>query len=331
MFLALNDSDPFPLSLRKAVIAIGNFDGMHRGHQAVIGRACALAKAEGRVALALTFEPHPRSFFQPEAPVFRLTGLPEKLLLLETLGLNGAIVKDFNAQLASMEPQGFFDVLLRRELEAAHLVVGEGFHFGKNRAGTPQLLQKLAKDAGVSVTFVSPERDGGEVISSSRIRAGLEGGDIETASHLLGYRWFVAGEVIHGDKRGRALGVPTANIAMPEHFGLKHGVYAGRACVGGFWFGAALHFGARLQFGGGPALLEAHLLDFSGELYGKTLRIEFMQYLRIEQKFEDTGALARQMQADIDQARKAVATFVVKPQSALQSALEQACGSNHNV
>jgi riboflavin kinase/FMN adenylyltransferase len=325
VFQLITDNEPLPPGLRKAAIAIGNFDGMHLGHQAVIERVVEIARGQKCPALALTFEPHPRSFFTPDAPVFRLTGLPEKALLLEALGLDGAIVKNFNAQLAAMEPQEFFYALLSRELQVAHLVVGEGFHFGKNRAGSPELLRKLAQDASMGTTFIAPQRDEAGVISSSRIREALAAGNIEVANGLLGYRWFVTGEVMHGDKRGRALGVPTANIALPENFGLKHGVYAGRACVDDFWFGAALHFGTRLQFGGGAALLEAHLLDFSGELYGKILRVEFMQYLRAEQKFEDSAALARQMQADIDQARKAVTAFVRKPQSSLQSRLDQAC------
>jgi riboflavin kinase/FMN adenylyltransferase len=325
MFQAVTAREPFPPALSQAAVAIGNFDGVHRGHQAVINRTLDIARRENRPALSLTFEPHPRTFFKPDVPVFRLTPLPEKLLVFRALGLDGALIRDFDAALAAMNPQEFFEILLVHELNAAHLVAGEDFHFGKNRAGSPQILRELAQGAGLSVTLVAPEKCGAP-ISSSRIREALGQGDIALANQLLGYRWFVTGEVVHGDKRGRALKVPTANIAMPENFGLQHGIYAGRACAGGFWFGAALHFGTRMQFGGGAPMLEAHLLDFSGEIYGKTLRIEFMDYLRGEQKFADAPTLVHQMQADIEQVRKTVAASIRKPQSPLQTALDQACG-----
>lgn len=329
MFQFILPDKAVPPFLRNGVVGIGNFDGVHRGHQAVLTRAIEIARAKKSPALALTFEPHPRDYFKPEAPVFRLTPQPEKLLLLGALSLDGAVVRNFDAKLAGMTPQEFFEMLLVRELEVKHLVVGEDFHFGKDRAGTPQVLQELAQRAGIEISFIKPQRDG-EVISSSRIRGALSKGDIANAQALLGYRWFISGKVIHGDKRGRLLGVPTANIVMPKSFAFQHGVYAGRACADGFWFAAAIHYGARVQFGGGPPLLEAHLLDFSGDLYGKTLRVEFMEFLRGEEKFENAEALAAQMRADIEQARKTVTVLVKKPQTALQTALDQACESDDN-
>jgi riboflavin kinase/FMN adenylyltransferase len=233
------------------------------------------------------------------------------------------VFKKFDAALAGMSGQEFFDDLLLKELQAGHLIVGEGFHFGKNRAGTPALLREMAQKAGMGVSFVAPRHEAeGALISSSSIRSALAAGDIKRANQLLGYRWFATGQVQHGAKRGRALGVPTANIALPENCRLKHGVYAGRVQADGFWFGAALHFGERVQFGGGAPLLEAHLLDFSDELYGKTLRIEFVDYLRGEEKFADHTALQLQMRKDIEKARALIFAHIRQPQSALQSKLD---------
>ncbi len=326
MFQLVQTGDPLPKALRQGVIAIGNFDGVHLGHQAVLGKALEIAQREGVPALALTFEPHPRDFFKSGQPVFRLTPAPEKALLLKAVGLDGMAVRSFDAALSALTPQAFFEQFLVQEFGARHLVVGKDFHFGKNRAGTPDLLKELGRAVGIGISFLPPQRDeAGEVISSSRIRAALEGGDVEQANRLLGYRWFVEGIVQHGDKRGRALGFPTANIALPASCRLKYGVYAGRACVDGYWFAAALHFGTRAQFGDGPPLLEAYLLDFNGELYGKTLRVEFMAFLRHEQKFENVQGLVAQMQQDVERARALVSIHIIRPQSALQGRLEEAC------
>jgi riboflavin kinase/FMN adenylyltransferase len=323
VFRIIQPNNPFPSAFKRAVLAIGNFDGVHCAHQAVLAEAINIAARENCPALALTFEPHPRFFFQPDNPIFCLTGVFEKNLLFEVLGLSGAVFKRFDASLAAMTGQDFFNGVLIKELDASHLIVGEGFHFGKNRAGTPELLQDMAQSAGIGLSFIAPQRDAtGALISSSHIRSALAAGDIVGANRLLGYRWFVTGQVQHGDKRGRALGIPTANIALPENCRLKHGVYAGRAQANGFWFGAALHFGRRVQFGGGAPLLEAHLFDFSGELYGKTLRIEFMDYLREEEKFADSSALKLQMQKDVEKARAIVLTCLKRPQNLLQSRLD---------
>lgn len=303
------------------VLAIGNFDGVHRGHQGVIAAAIEKGRETGLPGYALTFEPHPRSFFAPAEPLFRLTPLEEKLVLFRLLDLDGAVMKNFDAALASLEPDEFVEFLAHR-FHAAHLVTGANFHFGKNRAGTPSILQQEAKKRGMSATFAPAQNEGGLLISSSQIRTLLRNGDIEKAGLLLGYRFFVTGKVVHGDKRGQALGYPTANLTMPPGFALKHGVYAARARAEGTWYGAAVHFGTRVQFGDGSPLMEAHVLDFSGDLYGKTLRLEFLAFLRAEQKFPNVEQMVGQMDQDVDKARGVIAQVIRQPVTELQRRLE---------
>ncbi|MES2906448.1 MAG: bifunctional riboflavin kinase/FAD synthetase [Pseudomonadota bacterium] len=323
MFEIFSHNDQLPDRFANAVMAIGNFDGVHLGHQAVISAARLIAQREGRAALALTFSPHPRSFFKPDAPVFQLTSLAEKAQLFEATGLQGMIVKTFDAALAGMSADDFVAMLVDG-YRASHIVAGYDFHFGKGRTGTPDVLRELAKQRGADVTLIAPQNGADNLaVSSSAIRDALENGDVPRANNLLGYRWFKEGEVQHGDKRGRALGFPTANVALSPDCRLKHGVYAARAQAGGFWYAAAVHFGGRIQFGGGAPLLEAHVLDFSGDLYGQKLRIEFIDFERAEEKFEDVEMLVRQMGRDVDAVRAKVAKAVAAPVTFLQAKFEQ--------
>jgi riboflavin kinase/FMN adenylyltransferase len=306
-FAVCRDGDPVPPWLRRAVVAVGNFDGVHRGHQHLIATAEAQARENGGPAAVMTFEPHPQAFFRPDVPHFRLTPDPVKLAVLERLGLDGVFVRHFDAALAGMSAADFVEGLMARELGVAGVVAGHDFHFGRGREGTPQVLQELCGRAGLSCTIVSVVEEHGAPVSSSAIRAALGEGDIATANELLGYRWFVAGEVRHGEKRGRTLGFPTANIALDPACGLRHGIYAVRAALGpGDVRDGVASFGRRPTFDDGAPLLEVYLFDFSGDLYGRTLEVEFVSFIRPEERFEGADALVARMNQDARQGRESL-------------------------
>ncbi|OYU48304.1 MAG: riboflavin biosynthesis protein RibF [Rhizobiales bacterium PAR1] len=309
---ALNEGYPSKQKAVFRVVAIGNFDGAHRGHAAVAAevRALAAVAGAGRVpeCLALTFDPHPRMFFQPDKPHFRLLASDRRFLGLKRIGFDGAVVLPFNAELAAMSPEAFIREILLERLGADGVVVGEDFHFGKARAGTPAFLAAEGARIGLAVRFVSPFRDeNGTVISSSAIRKALAAGDIPAANAMLGYTYAVHGPVIHGEKRGRDLGFPTANMRLDPAFGLAHGIYAVKATVDGQHIKGVANFGRRPHFDNGAPLLETYLFDFSGNLYGKDIEIAFVAYLRAEAKFESLDALISQMNADCLEARRLLA------------------------
>jgi riboflavin kinase / FMN adenylyltransferase len=307
-FAVCRDGEPVPASLRRAVVAIGNFDGVHRGHRALIDIAIAEVRERNAPAAVLTFEPHPRKFFAPDKPLFRLTPEPAKLVIFRKLGLDGAFVRRFDAGLAATTATDFVDRLLGRELGVSGVVVGHDFHFGKERAGTPALLEELCQRNGWLCVIVPPVTFGGKAVSSGAVRAALEAGDVARANALLGHRWFVEGEVRHGDKRGRALGFPTANISLPDDCGLRHGIYAVRAALapGEVCEGVA-SFGRRPTFDNGAPLLEPFLFDFAGDLYGRTLQAEFVGWIRGEERFESAEALVERMNKDACIARAMLA------------------------
>jgi riboflavin kinase/FMN adenylyltransferase len=289
------------------VVAIGNFDGVHLGHKAVLGSGREEAARLGVPSLALTFEPHPRSFFRPDLPIPRLTPPPEKRLLLSEQGLSGMVELTFDAAMAGLPAEEFVTEILLKRLKVAGVTVGWDFHFGKNRGGTPDFLKDAGRRHGFQVQVVQPF-GAGEPVSSSRIRGLLTGGDLAGANRLLGHRWFVLGEVVHGEKRGRDLGYPTANIQLPPQVPLAEGIYAVRVAVDGHIYAAVANFGRRLQFHeNAPPLLEPHLFDFSGDLYGKTLGVEFLARLRGEAKFDSVEALIAQMDRDSTDARQIIA------------------------
>src|SRR3954471_18142926 len=215
-----------------AVLAIGNFDGVHRGHRAVIAAALARAHALGRPAAALTFEPHPRSFFRPQEPLFRITDEAAKLRLFAGAGLNGAIVLKFDAALAEPSPEDFVEAILVRRLGIAGAAVGYDFRFGRNRTGTPDVLAAEGGKRGFAVDIVPAVEVGGQRIASGAVREALTAGHVKQANDLLGYPWFVSGEVVHGDQRGRELGYPTANLQLDPACGLRQGIYGVRVAVG---------------------------------------------------------------------------------------------------
>ena len=306
-FLVCRDREPVPTALRGAVVAIGNFDGVHRGHQALIATALETGRTLGRPAAALTFEPHPRTFFNPAAPLFRLTPEAVKLVLLERHGLNGAFVRRFDGALASLSAEAFVTELLLGELGVAGVVVGPDFHFGRGREGNPARLEERCRDHGVTCTIVPAVEEANHVVSSSAIRTALEHGEVALANRLLGYRWFVREEVRHGHKRGRSLGYPTANLRLPDDCRLKHGVYAVRVVLQGRRHEAVASFGRRPTFDDGAPLLEVYLFDFAGDLYGRTLEVEFVDWIRGEERFDSVDALVSRMDRDCVEARSILA------------------------
>jgi len=290
-------------ALHGAVIAIGNFDGVHRGHRSVIDAARVRAMTLKRKAAALTFSPHPRSFLRPQEPMFRLSDDRNRLRLLAGTGLDGAIVMNFDAALAATSAEDFIENILVGRFGVGAAAIGFDFHFGKNRAGSPEFLRAQGERLGFSVDIVSPLEDEGRPVSSGAVRTALTEGKVVEATELLGAPWFVSGEVIHGDKRGRELGFPTANIRLDASCALKHGIYAVRAGVGGERFDGVASFGIRPMFESPTPLLEVFLFDFDGELYGQTIDVAFIGWLRHEQKFSSIEALKRHMMADVAQAR----------------------------
>ncbi len=292
--------------LAGAVVAIGNFDGVHRGHRAVIGAALQRARSLGRKAAALTFTPHPRLFLRPQETLFQLSSERDKLRLLAATGLDGAIVMTFDAALAGTPAEDFVTKILAGALGIGGAAIGFDFHFGKNRGGSPAFLAAQGEHLGFAVDIVPPLEDEGTPVSSGSVRAALATGRVVEAAELLGAPWFVSGEVIHGDKRGRELGFPTANLKLDPSCGLKHGIYAVRANIAGKRHDGVASFGRRPMFDDGAPLLEVFLFDFDGDLYGRAIDVAFIGWIRHEQKFESIEALKRHMTADAAQARDAL-------------------------
>ncbi len=290
--------------LRGAIIALGNFDGFHKGHQAVAQTAIDWAKAEGRPAIIATFDPHPVRHFQPDAPPFRLTTLDQRERLFTAAGADAMLVFEFGSELASTTAKDFVTKLLVERFGAAGIVTGEDFTFGKGRAGNIAVMKQLGAPLGLSTKAVGPVSDRTEVISSSRIREALKAGDCETATALLTRPFAIEGPVIHGDKNGRKLGYPTANIDIDHYLRPKYGIYAvkGRLPDGRVVNGAA-NLGIRPSFDPPKELLEPHFFDFSEDLYGQTVEVELHHFLRGEAKFDDLDALMAQMAIDCDKAR----------------------------
>jgi len=306
-FAVIRDTTPASAIPKGAVVAMGNFDGVHLGHRAVIAASLEMARQHGRPALAVTFEPHPRSFFSPNTTQFRLTDEAGKLRLLAGTGLAGAVVMTFDKARAGTTAQDFIHHELIERLGISGIAVGYDFHFGKGRVGSPSLLVSEAPRLGIEVD-VQPHVDIEErPISSSVIRMALAEGQIAEATAMLGGPWFVSGEVIHGEKRGRDLGYPTANIRLPVSCGLKHGIYAVRVGRGPERFDGVASFGRRPTFDNGAPLLEVFLFDFKGDLYGATLDVAFIAFIRDELKFEGIEPLVRQMDDDSAKARAALA------------------------
>ncbi|HTV67722.1 MAG TPA: bifunctional riboflavin kinase/FAD synthetase [Rhizobiaceae bacterium] len=321
-FRRIDGSAALPRDLRGGVVAIGNFDGVHRGHQAVLERALGEAERRKAPTLVLTFEPHPRTVFRPDVPLYILTPPPMKAQLLEKLGFDAVVEQRFDRDFASQEAEIFITAILDRDLGIKHAVTGFDFHFGKNRGGGPAYLMASGERHGFGVTLVDAFRDEGtDIVSSSRIRGLLAAGDVSEANGLLGYRYTVEAEVTGGKKLGRTIGYPTANMALLASNELKHGVYAVRLrrADGSLYDGVA-SFGRRptVESDGAP-LLETFIFDFSGDLYGERCAVSFFGYLRGEEKFDGMDAMMAQIRRDEEEARALLAS--VRPLSPLDLAV----------
>ena len=311
--LILQGTDDIPAKAHGAALAIGNFDGVHRGHQALLQVARdAARKAKGPAGVVL-FEPHPREFFQPDRPHFRLTPLPLKLDLLERFGLDLAVVLQFDAALAALTAENFIARVIVDRLAATHLVVGYDFRFGKGRGGDPETLKRAGGKHGFAVTVVPQVAEAGEVFSSGAIRAELGQGDVKGAAQMLGWWWRVVGEVRGGARRGTGMGFPTANIAMTPGTALAHGIYAVRVHLDGECHAGAAYVGTRPTFDDGAPLLEVFLLDYDGNLYGREIGVEFIDFIRGDRRFDGIEALKEQMAQDCDAARKILAIAPAAP------------------
>ena len=289
---------------RGAVVALGNFDGFHRGHQAVVGRAVALAKALGRPAIVATFDPHPVRYFKPGTPPFRLTSVDQRARLFAAAGADAMLVFDFDAELANVTASDFITDWLIARTGASGVVTGEDFTFGKGRSGTTAVLADSGTAHGLTVETVGPVSEAGEIVSSSRIRDALASGDCATATRLLTRPFAIEGRVRHGDKVGRTIGYPTANVDMGSYLRPRYGIYAvrGRLPDGRVLDGAA-NLGIRPSFDPPKELLEPFFFDFNEDLYGQVIEVELHAFIRPEAKFDSLAALTAQMDKDCAQAR----------------------------
>ena len=301
-----NNIEALPASAKGCVIAIGNFDGVHAGHRALIAEAGKIARQLGAPLGALTFEPHPREFFQKTAAPFRLTLLPMKERLMGDLGVDHLFALAFDEKLAALPAQEFIDRILIGYAGARHIVVGADFAFGKGRAGTADTLREAAAAGGFGVTILQPVCCAdSEAFSSSRIRALLAEGKFHAAAALLGRPWEIEAEVVHGDKRGRDLGYPTANQRVTRYLRPPYGVYAVRVLIEGetTWREGAANFGIRPMFRIEEPIFETFILDFAGDIYGKMMRVRPISHLRPEMAFEGLEPLKERIKQDCVAAR----------------------------
>lgn len=307
--------------LEGCVVAIGNFDGVHLGHQSLLDEVKRVAQgAPGARAAALTFDPHPTSYFRPEAKKLRLTTEAHKAQLLYAHGIEALVVLRFDAQLAGLSPEQFVDQVLVEMLGARHVVVGVDFRFGHKRAGDVSVLARLCQERGMGLSALEAVEREGAPVSSTRVRALVREGDLEGARALLGRCFDVRGEVVHGDARGRTMGYPTANVSVEAELFLPDGIYATRMRVldgGGAWRAACSYIGQRPTFGPGPRTFETFVLDVADgerlDLYESKVEVEFLSRIRPDHAFESTEALVAQMDKDVAQARELIRARGMEP------------------
>jgi len=307
--IRLDHREPLPPSLRGAIIALGNFDGFHLGHQAVVGEALRWAAAEGRPCIVATFDPHPVRHFRPDAEPFRLTTLDQREELFAAAGVDAMLVFHFDAAMANLTAEDWITGELAGHLGVKGVVTGEDFTFGKGRGGNAQVLNTLGARFGMSARAVGAVHDEEGPVSSSRIRAALKDGDCATATRLLTRPFAIRGIVQHGDKLGRTIGFPTANLDIGTYLRPRYGIYAVTGLLpGGRVVHGAANLGIRPSFDPPKELLEPHFFDYSGDLYGQEIEVAFHHYLRGEAKFDSLDALTEQMERDCAEARRLLAT-----------------------
>jgi riboflavin kinase/FMN adenylyltransferase len=296
--------DGVPLGLDCAVVTIGNFDGVHRGHRELVERVVGRARSTTGAAVVRTFDPHPGRVLAPARAPLSLSTPVQKRELLAALGVDVAAELPFTAAVAALSADDFVRQVLLGEIQARHVIVGETFRFGRGRAGDVPALTRLGVAGGFSVEPVAPVLEAGKPVSSSRVREALATGDTAAAARLLGRAFFIDATVVRGDGRGRTIGVPTANLESGNEILPARGVYAGRCRLAdGSWRAAVVNRGRRPTFGGETETVEAHLLDFDGDLYGSKLRLAFSARLREEQRFSGPEALVAQIRDDVERAR----------------------------
>jgi len=296
--------ESYPPDAGPTAVALGVFDGIHLGHRAILGRAVELARARGLEGVACTFDPHPMEVLQPGRAPLPLTTLADRLALIGGTGITTTVVIAFTREVSGMEPEAFVESVLLGVLRAREVVVGFNHRFGRAARGDARLLEALGPRLGLGVHVVPPTTVDGVGVSSSEIRAALAQGDLQRAARLLGRDYTVGGEVVHGAGRGQSLGFPTANIRAELPLPLPAGVYVGRADIGSAVYPAVVNIGVRPTFGDSTSAVEAHLLDFSGDLYGRRIRLTFVRRLREERKFPSVEALRAQIAADVASARE---------------------------
>lgn len=305
----IRDIDHCPDDARHSIMALGNFDGVHRGHQAILKHCVDMAQADGLSPAVMTFEPHPRAYFsQNKSPVSIYT-LRQKLTCLERAGIELVFLLRFNARLAGMPASEFIEAILHRSLGVSHVMTGYNFAFGKGRSGNTQFLAQEAARLGFGFTALPAVTESDTVISTSAIRAALAAGDMRQASHMLGHAYHMEGRVVEGERRGRAIGFPTANIRVSHLYTPRYGVYAVRAHLGNLTFHGVANLGIKPTFAHAEPLLEVHLFDCSSMLYGKRLRVELLHFIRPEQAFTDIEALKIQIAQDARQAKTLLETL----------------------
>ena len=306
-----------PAEFKGAVVAIGNFDGVHLGHLSILDRVAAEAKGTGAPVGVVTFEPHPRQFFQPEAPPFRLMTRESRIRRLESVGVQVVFELSFDGNLSSVTAREFARRILSGELGVSHVVVGEDFRFGKNRGGNAADLARFGDEDGFSVSVSPLVADGGFEFSSTAIRKALSNGQVEQATQMLGHHHRIEGRVEGGNRRGRDLGFPTANLSLVGNFVPAHGVYAVRVDVIGNTnvktYDGVASIGVRPTFGQNPANLEVHLFEFDGNLYGNLISVALVSFLRPELRFDNVDALVQAMRTDCNRSRDILRSKNVGP------------------
>jgi len=294
-----------PDHLKGSIVALGNFDGFHLGHQAVVSRAVARAFHERRPVIVATFDPHPVKFFKPDVPPFRLTSLDQREALFAHAGADAMLLFEFNEGLRSTSAEDFVGKLLAGTIAAAGVVTGDDFGFGKGRAGNVEVLRTLGAELGLVAEAVAPVIIDGERVSSGRIREALKAGDTGTSTHLLTRDFAIEGVVQRGDARGRELGYPTANLNLGDYQRPRYGIYAVRVTLeDGTEHPGVASLGVRPTFDPPQELLEAHLFDFDGDLYGQKIEVALHAFIRDERKFESIDALVAEMRNDEAEARR---------------------------
>lgn len=307
----LDGAEAVPDAYAGGIVALGNFDGFHLGHQAVVGAAVARARAEGRPALVATFDPHPVRHFRPDTPPFRLTTLDQRERLFAEAGVDATVVFRFDGDLAALSAEAFVAERLVGTLRVGGVVTGADFTFGRAKRGNTATLHQGGEAAGFAVDTVGPVSLDGVTVSSTAIRDLLRKGDMRGAARLLTRPFSIEGVVQHGDKLGRTIGYPTANLDMGKYLRPAYGIYAveGRLADGRVLPGAA-NLGVRPQFTPAKELLEPYFFDFSGDLYGQVLEVALIEYLRPEARFDGLEALAAQMERDCARAREVLSARV---------------------